>query len=262
MKLVCVQARLGSTRLPKKVLMEVLGKPLLLHQIERIEHAKDVDKVVVITSTQKENDLIEEICKEGNVACFRGSELDLLDRHYKAAIEYRADFVIKIPSDCPLVDPKIVQAVLTLWESNKNLYDYVSNYHPPTFPDGLDVEGCTFETLEFAWHRAKKTYEREHTFPYIWDQPSKFRIGNIVNRYGNMFMSHRWTLDYLEDYQFIKTIFEELRNIPYFGMSDVLDLLERKPEISEINKMYLGVNWYRNHAGMLTTVDQSQYKKI
>ena len=123
MKLVCVQARLGSTRLPKKVLFEVLGRPLLLHQIERIKFANNIDKVVVITSIEKENDLIGEICKESNVACFRGSELDLLDRHYRAALEYQADFVIKIPSDCPLVDPKIVQDVVSLWESNRGIYD-------------------------------------------------------------------------------------------------------------------------------------------
>jgi spore coat polysaccharide biosynthesis protein SpsF len=261
MKLVCVQARLGSTRFPKKVLLEVLGKPLLLHQIERIERANNVDKVVVITSTEKENDLIEEVCKKSNIDYFRGSELDLLDRHYKAAIRYQADFVIKIPSDCPLVDPKIVQEVVSLWESNKDLYDYVSNYHPPTFPDGLDVEGCSIEALELAWQRAKKPYEREHTFPYIWDQPDKFKIGNFVNSHGNMFMTHRWTLDYPEDYQFIKTIFEELRDLPCFGMSDVLDLLKNKPEISEINRMHLGVNWYRHQEGMLRTVDKTQYKK-
>lgn len=261
MKLVCVQARMGSTRLPKKVLMEALGKPLLVHQIERIQRAKNVDKVVVITSTEKENDLIENICKEGNIDCFRGSELDLLDRHYKAAIEYQADFIIKIPSDCPLVDPKIVEEVVSMWELNKDLYDYVSNYHPPTFPDGLDVEGCTFEALELAWRSATEIYEREHTFPYIWDQPNKFRIGNVMNNYGNMFMTHRWTLDYPEDYQFIKTIFEELRNLPYFGMSDVLDLLQRRPEISEINRMHVGINWYRNHEGILKTVDKTLYKK-
>lgn len=261
MKLVCVQARVGSTRLPRKILMEALGKPLLLHQIERIKRAVNVDKVVVITSTKKQDDLIEGVCKDAQIECFRGSELDLLDRHYKTAIEYDAKFIVKIPSDCPLVDPNIIDSVISLWEKNKNLYDYVSNYHPPTFPDGLDVEGCTFESLELAWHHAKKPHEREHTFPYIWDQPDKFRVGNLLNSDGNMFMTHRWTLDYIEDYHFIKTVFEELDGVKNFGMLDVLDLLSRKPEIGEINKMHLGINWYRNSATLLRTIDKTQYKE-
>ena len=258
---VCVQARTGSSRLPGKVLKEVLDKPILVHQIDRIKRAKLPDNVVVITTTLSTDDAIDTLCKKYSVPCFRGSELDLLDRHYQAAKIFGADFVVKIGSDCPLTDPAVIDEVLGLWTDDPHTYDYVSNYHPPTFPDGLDVEGCTFGVMEVAWREAKKPHEREHTFPFIWDQPNRFRIGNVENPRGNMFMTHRWTLDYPEDWEFISRVYEELQGKPHFGTDDILRLLKDKPEIAKINERYNGVNWYRSSAAELKTVDHTQYRE-
>jgi glutamate-1-semialdehyde 2,1-aminomutase/spore coat polysaccharide biosynthesis protein SpsF len=137
----------------------------------------------------------------------------------------------------------------------------VSNYHPPTFPDGLDVEGCPISILEIAWREARQSYEREHTFPFIWDNPERFKIGNITNPYGNMFLTHRWTLDYREDYLFIKRVIEELGFCRNFSILDILTLLKRKPEISSINDKFAGVNWYKNASGKLKTVPRYLYKR-
>ena len=180
---VFVQARMGSTRLPGKVMKKILGREIVLWQIDRIKKARTVGGVVVITSVKKEDDAIAELCIKNHIDFYRGDPLDLLDRHYQASKKFKADFVVKIPSDCPLTDPKIIDAVIGLWKNNPSKYDYVSNYHPPTFPDGMDVEGCTFKVLELAWKEAKKPHEREHTFPYIWDNPDRFRIGNLLNKH-------------------------------------------------------------------------------
>lgn len=259
--IVFIQARMGSTRLGGKVLKKVLGKELLIHMIDRVKTAKTVDDIVVITSTNNNDDVIADLCAKHKIKYFRGSEFDLLDRHYQAAKNFGADFVVKIPSDCPLTDPEIIDKVISLWKNNQEKYDYVSNYHPPTFPDGLDVEGCPISILEIAWKNAKKTHEREHTFPYIWDNPEKFRIGNVTNIYGDMFLSHRWTLDYEEDLIYITKIFEELKDKKIFLMSDVLELLEKKPELKEINNRYLGINWYRKCGCQLKTVSRSLYRR-
>lgn len=258
---VFVQARMGSVRLPGKAIKNVLGKELLARMVDRIKRASTVDDAVVITSTNESDVAVAGVCEANGILCFRGSELDLLDRHYLAAIRYEADFVVKIPSDCPLTDPKIIDQVVSLWLENQDQYDYVSNYHPPTFPDGLDVEGCPISILEIAWMNASKPHEREHTFPYIWDNPGRFRIGNVFNPLGNLFMSHRWTLDYDEDFQFISRIYEEFKGKELFLMDDILDLLARKPEIHEINRVHSGVNWYRKHEGELKTVMKDQYRK-
>jgi len=255
-----IQARMGSTRLSGKVLKKVLGKEILLRMYERVKMAKTVDEAVIITSLSKNDDRIASLCQENDIRYYRGSENDLLDRHYQAAKSCQADFVLKIPSDCPLTDPRIIDQVVTLWTENQDQYDYVSNYHPPTFPDGLDVEGCPFPILETAWREAAKPFEREHTFPFIWDNPSRFRVGNISNPYGNMFLTHRWTLDYEEDLIFIQRIFEALGHNPHFFMEDILNLLEEQPELVKINEVHAGINWYRNCQGELQTIPRYAYK--
>jgi len=259
--IVFVQARTGSTRLPGKVLNKIMGREVLLYQIDRIRRAKTVDEVVVITTVNPADDAIADLCEKNGIKYYRGSELDLLDRHYQAAKQYGADFVVKVPSDCPLTDPKVVDKVIGFWKENQGAYDYVSNYHPPTFPDGLDVEGCPFSILEIAWKEAEKPHEREHTFPFIWDQPERFRIGNILNPHGDMFITHRWTLDYAEDFDFMKAVFEHFKDKPDFSMEDVLQLLKEQPTIAEINNKYNGVNWYRNVPGQLKTVGDDLYRE-
>lgn len=241
-----IQARTGSTRLPNKVLLSAAGEPLLLHLVRRVEKAKLSGTVVVATTNNDEDNIIEELCNENDIFCFRGHSTDLLDRHYKAAIKYDADVVVKIPSDCPLIDSKIIDRIISYYLENIEQYDFVSNLRPPSFPDGNDVEVFSFDSLEYMWREARKDYEREHTTPFIWTRPEKFKIGNVLWNTGlDYSLSHRWTLDYEEDYTFIRLVFEELyHQNPNFGLYDILNLIERKPHISKINKNYSGQFWY------------------
>ncbi len=257
-----IQARTGSTRLPGKVTKEVLGKPLLMRMIERVQASVLKGSLVIATTTDKEDDPIEDICADNRILCYRGSTLDLLDRHYQAGKWLEAGAVVKIPSDCPLIDPQVIDKVLQYYIDNN--YDYVSNLHPATYPDGNDVEVMTFNALETAWKEADKNFEREHTTPYIWEHPEKFSIGNVVWETGLDFsMSHRFTIDYAEDFIFIKTIYESLYPVkPNFGLQDILDLLKARPDIAAINEKYAGVNWYRNHIGELKTITEAQTKQI
>jgi len=259
-----IQTRKGSSRLPGKVLMPLAGKPLFVRQAERVLASQLCGTVVIATTTDAGDDIIEEISRQERLNCFRGDALDVLDRHYKAGLEYNAGTVIKIPSDCPLIDPKIIDCVIAYYLDNEHHYDFVSNLHPATYPDGNDVEVMRMEALEDAWKNADKLFEREHTTPYIWERPGKFNIGNVVMENGKDYsMIHRWTIDYYEDYLFIKSVFEELYpRDPLFTYEDILNLLEKREDIYNINSKFAGVNWYRNHLDELKTVSSSQTKII
>lgn len=259
-----IQARSGSSRFPKKILMPLCGKTLIQRMIERIQEAKLTGTIVVITTTDSSDDIIENICTENGINFYRGHPTDLLDRHFKAALEYNADAVVKIPSDCPLIDPGVIDRVLKYYSDNSGTYDYVSNLHPATYPDGNDVEVMSMPSLKIAWENASKDFEREHTTPYIWENTDKFRLGNVEWETGlDYSMSHRFTIDYMEDYLFIKAVYDELYDSnPEFSLNDILELLERKPEIKKLNEKYIGVNWYRNHLNELTTVTKDQTKII
>lgn len=259
-----IQARTGSSRLPGKVMLPLASKPLILRMYERVSYSRYAGKIIIaITEDEIDNQLLK-LCKQNNLNLFRGNSLDLLDRHYKAAKENNAEVVIKIPSDCPLIDPEIIDKVILYYINSKEKYDFVSNLHPASYPDGNDVEVMSFKSLENAWINAKKDFEREHTTPYIWENPDKFRIGNVVWETGlDYSMTHRFTIDYKEDYEFIKRVYDELYEENYkFSLSDILELLEKKPEIKKINQMYVGVNWYRNHLNELKTISPEQTKNI
>lgn len=257
---VLVQARIGSSRLPGKALLPVGGMPLLLFQLARIRRARTVHETVVITTRSPSDDPVAALCHEHGIPVYRGHETDLLDRHVQAAREFQADFVAKIPSDCPLADPILIDQVLSLWLNDPDRYDYVSNYHPPSFPDGLDVEGSPLSILETAWRESTRALDREHSFPFIWDRPDRFRIGNIENSRGNMFLTHRWTLDYPEDLEFIRRVIDSFPGRNDFGTDEILDLLARDPEIARINARRAGINWYRHHPGQLKTVRRCDYR--
>jgi spore coat polysaccharide biosynthesis protein SpsF len=259
---IVVQARFTSSRLPGKVLLPILGETLLFRIIERLKKVKYTIQIVIATSTETTDDVIENEAQYIGIPCYRGSLNNLLDRHYQVGKLYAADIVLKIPSDCPLIDPSIVDDTLDFYF--KNNYHYVSNLHPATFPDGNDVEIMSFDCLQKVWQEATRQLELEHTTPYIWENPEKFKIGNVVWQNGKDYsMSHRFTIDYIEDYEFIKRIFEELYpQNPSFTLNDILFLLTQKPEIYAINMHYAGVNWYRHHLEDLKTVSVEQTKVI
>ena len=200
-----VQARILSSRLPGKVMLDANGKPILIRMIERLKKSKLCSKIVVATSTNKIDEIIVETCKKNNIYFYRGSHNDLLDRHINCAKQFEADIILKIPSDCPLIDFKIVDKSIEIFLEKKA--DYVSNIHKHNYPDGQDVEVISFDALSEANLKAKKEYEREHTSPYIWSKPSKFRIYDLDSAFPKKtFDRYRLTLDYIEDYWLILKI--------------------------------------------------------
>jgi len=260
--LVVVQARTGSTRLPGKVLLPLAGRPLLARMLERVRAARTPFALVVATTTEAADEPVRELCRglgHLDVDCFSGHPTDLLDRHYQAALAAGAEVVVKIPSDCPLVDPAAIDRVLGLYFAHPERFDFVSNLHPPSWPDGNDVEVMPIAALAAAWREAERPHEREHTTPFLWDQPERFRVGNVT--FGrDLSLSHRFTIDYAADYDFLRAVFDALWTParPVFGLDEILALLAAHPEILAINARYAGVNWYRHHLGELRTVGEHQ----
>lgn len=255
-----VQARTGSTRLPNKAILTIAGKPLLIHAVERIQRSRLAGTVVVATTEEADDDRIVLMCEAHGIPVFRGDTYDLLDRHYKAGLIFGADAIVKIPSDCPLIDPAIIDRVVGWFIEHEGDCDYVSNLHPASYPDGNDVEVMKMSALGRAWREASRPLEREHTTPYFWENPELFRCGNVAWETGQDFsMTHRWTIDYIEDFCFIKAVYEALyEKKPKFTLYDILLFIESNPRIPDINAHYNGVNWYRHHLHELRTISAAQ----
>jgi spore coat polysaccharide biosynthesis protein SpsF len=256
---VVIQARTGSSRLPGKVLLPLAGAPLLQRMIERVRAARPRRpfEVVVATTTDSSDDAIAALCRRDGVRCFRGHPRDLLDRHIGAARALGAETLVKIPSDCPLVDTDAIRLVLDAWDDAGGRLDYVSNLHPPTWPDGNDVEAMSTEALAIAWREAHAPHEREHTTPFLWDQPSRFRIGNVRWPDGrDLSASCRFAIDYPDDYRLIYAIYDALwaEERPIFTLRQMLAFLDGHPELAALNARYRGVNWYRHCLGQLRTI--------
>ena len=253
---IVVQARMGSTRCPGKVLADVHGEPLLSRMLARLALVRTPVKIVVATTTAAEDAPIARLAEREGAFGYRGQPEDLLDRHVEAARAVAADIVAKIPSDCPLVDPKVVDEVLEAFLASDGA-DYVGNLHPASWPDGNDVEVMPVAALELARAEATRPHEREHTTPYLWDHPERFRLGSVVRRDGrDLSMTHRFTVDYPEDLALVRAVFGALLPTkgPEFTADDVVELLDARPDIYALNAHYAGVNWYRNHLSDLKTV--------
>jgi len=263
--LVIVQARTGSRRLPRKVLLPLAGRPMLARQLERMQAATTAFDLVVATTSDPADDAIREICRTCDVDCASGHPTDLLDRHYHVARRAGAEVVVKVPSDCPLIDPGVIDRVLAHYQRHSGDFDFVSNLHPPTWPDGNDVEVLPFEVLETAWRESTRELDREHTTPFVWDQPDRFRIGNVRWETGlDLSTSHRFTVDYEEDHAFVAAIYDALWSPtrPVFRLHEILDLLAARPDLRELNEHYVGVNWYRHYLRELATIDASQTRLL
>jgi spore coat polysaccharide biosynthesis protein SpsF len=225
-----IQARMSSSRLPGKVLQDIAGQPMLLHVVHRAKQAKSIDSVAVITSTYAVDDAIEMVCKENGIPCFRGSHDDVLDRYYQAAIYFKADIVVRLTADCPLLDPAIIEQVVKTFHQNS--FDYVANILEITYPDGLDTEVFRFETLERAWKEARLKSEREHVTVYILKHPELFRLGSVKQEED--LSSLRWTVDTPRDLEFVRTIYNYFKNVE-FGMYEILQMIKENPECAKIN---------------------------
>jgi len=240
-----IQARMGSTRLPGKVLMDINGKPLLWHIVNRVSASKYVSKIVLATSTDKKDDKIEDFAKEYRINIFRGSEDDCLDRYYQTAKKYNADVIVRITGDCPLICPDIIDKVIL--EYLNDSYDYVTNTILYTYPDGCDVEVFSFKALEKAWKESKDHVEREHVTVYIKNS-GKFKIKNVYNENPVNPEEYKWSVDRIEDLEFVREVYKYLyQNGKIFSHKEIMNLLKQHPEIKKINSnAIMNEGYYRS----------------
>jgi len=225
-----IQARMGSARLPGKVLMPLVGKPVVQHVVERLTRSKTIDKIIVATSTNEIDDILAKFLKTNGISFFRGDEDDVLDRFYQCAKKFKLDVIIRITSDCPFVDAQLVDEIVNYFLTHKGKLDYTANVNPPTYPDGLDVEVFSFAALEKSWKEAKLQYQREHVTSFIRDNPQIFKNVNIT--YKRDLSNVRLTLDTAEDFIVVSNIYNSLYSKnPKFNWLDVINLIEANPEI-------------------------------
>lgn len=227
-----VQARTGSSRLPDKAMKLLDEKHSILHYvISQLQYSKLLDDIVIATTDLEEDDIIVKFAQENGFKYFRGSEKDVLDRHYQCAKKFTFSTIVRIPSDKPLIDPQIVDKVVKVFTMSK--YDYVSNFLHYTFPYGTEVEVFSFEALEKAWNLARLPSEREHVTPYIYNHKDKFKIFNVINSED---LSHlRWEVDREKDFELVKIIVERIKSRPIL-LKDIMNLYAQEPVLFNINR--------------------------
>ena len=276
-KIAILQARMSSSRLPGKVLQEISGRPLLQYMLERLQGSKQIDSLVLATTTDPSDDVLEGFCQKLRLPCYRGSLHDVLDRFYQAAARFSADVVIRLTADCPLIDPQLLDLTIAVFlgetppsqapilpqladhrSQNPGPFDFAANRLPPpwkrTLPIGLDVEVCSFNTLERAWNEATEPYQREHVMPYMYEgvifpeagplpqlnwyiqhgiTPRRTRVAVLNHQpdYGDL----RWTVDTPQDLQFVRQVAAHFEGRSSFSWMDILALLEQQPELAAIN---------------------------
>jgi len=267
-----VQARMSSTRLPGKVLLDIGGKPMLARVIDRSRRAKWVDEVIVATTSEEEDTPIAAFCQGYDVPYYRGSQFDVLDRYYRAAKQFQADVIVRITADCPLIDPQLMDEViedLFFWKGDPSkpllqgegmqenpFWDFAANRLPPpwkrTYPIGLDTEVCTFTALERAWQEAQQPYHREHVMPYLYEPdhsvhcstlhvsqsmpdfpPGYFKV--LVVDHDPDYGNYRWTVDTMDDLLLLREIYARFGNHDQMSWGEVLKLFQEDPQLNRIN---------------------------
>ena len=230
-----IQARMGSSRLPGKVLMDLGGETTLARVVRRLQRSRQVTKIVVATTTARGDQAIIRECEHLQVVCFRGEEQDVLDRYYQAASANAADAVVRVTSDCPLIDPELVDETVEVFRDEHA--DYASNVFPRTYPRGLDTEVFSFDALDRAWREAREAHQREHVTPYLYEHPQIFKLASLSGAAD--YSRYRWTLDTLEDLELLRTIYSRFHGRDDFSWKEVLRLMEREPELAELNSQVL-----------------------
>ena len=231
-----LQARVSSSRLPGKVLMPILGQPMLARQIERVRRAAHIGHLIVATSTGPDDDALAALCQSIGVECFRGALDDVLDRYHAAALPHEPDHVVRLTGDCPLADPAVIDRIIATHLENGS--DFTSNTLSATYPDGLDVEVFRFTGLAEAWQEARMASEREHVTAFLKNRPERYRLANVTNPVD--LSALRWTVDETEDFEFVRQVYEDLypRNAA-FTMDGVLALLTQRPELVRLNAHHI-----------------------
>src|SRR5215470_2422482 len=223
-----IQARMGATRFPRKVLQLIEERPMLWHVVDRVRRSQLVDRVVVATSENPLDEAVASFCAASSIDCFRGSEADVLDRFYLAAKAFAATVVVRITADCPLIDAEIVDRVVAA--HSERTCDYATNTLGATYPDGLDVEVVSFAALERAWRSAKLAADREHVTSYIVNS-GDFSVVDVPSGADRALGRLRWTVDHPKDLEFVRAVYARLwpTNGHGFGYREVLRLLDEEP---------------------------------
>ncbi len=233
-----VQARIGSTRLPGKVMKLLCGKPVLRQVADRLKHSKKIDEIIVATTTLQEDDLIENFCLENKINYFRGSSQNVLSRYYNAAKKYNAKFIIRVTSDCPFIDPVVIDKMIDVFENENKTgikIDYLSNTLHRTFPKGLDAEIFSFDSLKKAYEQAATDYDKEHVTPFLYNNPHLFKLKNYLN--DTDYSSFRLTLDTPADYNLINRIYELLyKPNELILLDDLIDIIKNNNEIKKLHE--------------------------
>lgn len=228
-----IQARMKSTRLPGKILRDIAGEPMLARVVERSQRAATVDEVVVATSELADDDIVERLCSDRGWAHFRGSETDVLDRYYRAAIAFHADLVVRVTSDCPLIDPRVIDEHVNLLLRRWTEVDFVTNMVKQTYPLGLAVEVMPLDVLARMKRMSQTDMLKEHVTTLAYVEPGWFQIGLIMH---SVDLSHlRWTVDTAEDLELVRKIFLHFGH-SRFSWEEVLPVLEQHPDWTKINQ--------------------------
>jgi spore coat polysaccharide biosynthesis protein SpsF len=245
-----IQARMSSTRLPGKVLLDIGGQPMLVRVVSRAHRARLVDQVVVATTYEASDDPVAALCDQHGYGCYRGSQHDVLDRYFQAACRFGGDVVVRLTADCPVIDPGVVDDTLAAFlgmdmdpeaarpeHFGELAWDFAANRLPPpwgrTYPIGLDTEVCTFPALRRAWQEASQPYQREHVMPYLYDSPGRFRV--LLVNHDQDYGALRWTVDTPEDLEVLRRIYAAFGGRDDFSWLEVLDLFQQHPELAQIN---------------------------
>ncbi|HTR33450.1 MAG TPA: glycosyltransferase family protein [Gaiellaceae bacterium] len=240
-----VQARMGSTRLPGKVLLPLAGRPVLLHVVERAAAAPGIQRVAVATTGLPRDEPIRSLCRTEDIPCFAGSELDVLDRYYGAACALRADPIVRLTSDCPALDPALVGELVALHAAEALDHAALATgagavfLTEGRFPVGVDAECVSFSALAQAWREASRSADREHVTPFLWGRPERFRTAKLFATGRRQRPDLRLTLDHGDDYALLSAIFDALGDRGIFCLDEVLDLLDARPELAELNRAHL-----------------------
>ncbi len=256
-----ITAEMATPPLPGKALLTLAGAPLLERLAQRVLSASADFQLIVLTTTAPENDPLRELCRRIDVKCASGRPGDTLDRVFHVACDEHADTVGLVPLSSPLLDPAVLDAVVQLDANHEGAFDYVSDLHPASYPAGNDVELLPVASIETAWKEAQQDFQRRFITPYCWDNPERFRIANVaLPDERNLSMSHRWCLEFPEDYHFVRAVFDELWTVrkPVFTLQDILGLTQARPDLARINAHLAGVNWYRHHLNDLRTISEGE----
>lgn len=239
-----VQARVNSSRFPGKILKKVVGVTLLEYQFYRLKKINNIEDIIILTSKNKSDDQIVNLCKRNKIKYFRGDEEDVLKRFYEAALFFKPDNIVRINSDCPLIDPMVSDLIISHYIDNLPKYDYVSNILEDSYPIGFHTEIFSMNSLEIAHFNAKDSLERNHVTPYIYNNKNQFNITNI--KYCKDLSNYRFTVDYEEDLKFISEIIKFFhKKNDLFYMEDIINFLNNNKNLLDINSNYIHKQNYK-----------------